>query len=62
LTDHWQALWNTLCTEVIHKDRRQRTFVPGGLFCGLREDHVVRELHRLWRNNNNKKKPQQEKS
>jgi hypothetical protein len=40
-----QTLWNQVCVRI---SENRRMFVPGGLFCGLREEHVVRELHRLW--------------
>ena len=39
-----QALWNHVCLRLFPG---RRIFVPGGLFCGLREAHVVGELRRL---------------
>ena len=41
-----QTLWNHVCLQLFPG---RRIFVPGGLFCGLREEHVVLELRRLWR-------------
>eukprot|EP00854_Cymbomonas_tetramitiformis_P008712 gene8712-10334_t len=39
-----QNLWNALCLKLCPS---RRMFIPGGLFCGLREQHVVGELHRM---------------
>ncbi|KAK3247570.1 hypothetical protein CYMTET_42933, partial [Cymbomonas tetramitiformis] len=39
-----QNLWNALSLKLCPS---RRMFIPGGLFCGLREEHVVAELHRM---------------